>query len=243
MDDIDFLEYGGARDAGPLVLRVNGELHELADPRRLHFQQVLLALQTGSIPGSPRGIKVWQRGLVLERWRAAWELPDFHGAQRLAYLVDHYRAAISHDLRVAAGLDLGELWRDRRWSLMLDVIDRLPAHSWYAAAVASDEEHARLMAEQIAARQASGEESEPTGPSLTSWTPEVAALTNIYDAVRGVQWAVIAAASEKKPPEPPKPAPRPVTPLERALARAEFNRRREAHKSLVARVLPHKAQS
>lgn len=238
MKSIDFLEHGG----GFFHIRRHGELIPLADPRTLHFQIVLAALNDRVTPGLPEGAAaLWQLDLVFQRWCAAWDLPSFADARRLAYLVDHYRPAIAHDLSLR-NLDLGELWRARRWTLLLDIIDRLPSHSWYAASVSMDEEHAKMLAEAIAQRDANSEEKpESKGPPLTSWTPEMAMLTNVYDAVRGVQHAVVAVQSERgKMPEPPKPAPRPVTPLERALKRAEYERRKAKHESLVARVLPKK---
>lgn len=237
MDGIDFLEHGG----GFMHVRHQGDLIALADPRAQHYQWVLMALHLGHVPGTPGDIPEWQRALVFERWRAAWDLPSFPEARRLAYLVDHYRAAINSDLATYARLDLGDLWRARRWTLLLDVLDRLPAHSWYAATVSMDEDHARMMAEAIQARQDAGEEPSSKGPALTTWTPEVAVMTNILDAVRGVQHAVVAVQAPKgKSPEPPKPSPRPVTPLERALKLAEYNRRKSSHEALVARMLPHK---
>jgi hypothetical protein len=239
MKSIDFLEHGG----GHFHVRHHGELVPLPDPRAMHYQEVLAALALTHAPGTPGDLKEWQRRLVFDRWCAAWDLPDFRSAQRLAYLVDHYRPAISNDLQVYAHCDLGELWRARRWTLMLDIIDRLPAHSWYAASVSMDPEHAKMMAESLAAREEAGDEQKATGPSLTTWTPEVAALTNVLDAVRGVQHAVFAAQHGKKAGEPPKPAPRPITPLERALKLAEFDRRKSKHEALVARMLPHKRKS
>jgi hypothetical protein len=68
----------------------------------------------------------------------------------------------------------------------------------------------------------------------------VAAITRAIDAINGVRYAVIASNSQGKPPEPPKPEPRPITPLERAMKRADFERRQAAHNALVARVLPKK---
>ena len=239
MNPIDFLEHGG----GHFMVRYAGELVSLPDPRSKHYQWVLVALSLGHIPGTPEAIPEWKRALVFERWCAAWDLPRFRDAQRLAYLVDNYRAAISHDLSVYTHYDLGDLWRSRRWTLLLDIIDRLPAHSWYAAAVANDEDHAKMMAESLVQRKAEsgGKETEASGPSLTTWTPEVAALTSVLDAVNRVQHAVYAAQHGKKAGEPPKAAPRPVTALERAMKAAEYNRRKAAHESLVARVLPKKA--
>lgn len=241
MKNIDLLEHGG----GYFHIRHNGVLVPLPDPRALHYQQVLMALHETHAPGTPGDLPEWKRALVFERWCAAWDLPDFQNAQRLAYLVDNYRSPIAYDLHVHAHSDLGELWRARRWTLLLDILDRLPAHSWYASSVSMDEDHAKMMAESIAAqREANPDGAKQQGPSLTTWTPEVAALTNVFDAVRGVQHAIIAVNSGKgKAPEVPKPAPRPVTPLEKALKAAEFKARKAKHESLVARILPHKRKS
>lgn len=100
-----------------------------------------------------------------------------------------------------------------------------------------------MMAESLAARKAAGDERDDRGPALTTWTPEVAMLANVLDAVRGVQHAVVAVQAGKKAPPPPEPSPRPKTPLEKAMARAEYERKKAAHEALAARLLPHKRQS
>lgn len=240
MDNIDFLEHGGATSSWPFAIRHHDELIVLPSPLDHHYQWVLIALGVGHVPGTPGDLPEWKRARVFERWAAAWELPSYNDARRLAYLVDNYRAAISSDLQTfAGGLDLGDLWRARRWSLLVDVIDRLPSHSWYSASAAQDERHAKMLAESVAARQ-QGAAAEDRGPSLTGWTPEVAALTTLIDATRGVQHAVFAAQHGKKAGDPPKPMPRPVTALEKALKAASFNSRKAAHEALVARVLPNR---
>lgn len=240
MNDIDFLEHGG----GHFCVIHRGVTIPLPSPRERHFQWVLAALQHEHVPGTPPDVSEWKRALVFDRWRAAWDLPDFLNAQRLAYLVDKYRAPIAHDLQVVARLDLGELWRARRWVKILDVLDRLPAHSWYSASVSMDEEHAKMIADSIMAQvEATGEKPKEKGPALTSWSPEVAAITTLTDAVNGVRYAVIASASGGKAGEPPKPLARPRTPLETALALAEHRRRKAKHEALAARLLPHKRQS
>ena len=238
MKSIDFLEHGGASTSRPFAYRLHGYDWPMEDPREQHYQWVLMALHFGCTPAIARDIPGWQRDLVFDRWRAAWNLPEFTSAQRLAYLVDHYRPAIAHDIATRTRYDLGDLWRERRWTLLLDILDRLPAHSQYASTVSMDEEHARMMAESLAARRESGDET-PSGPPLTTWTPEVAVLTSVLDAVRHVSHTVAAVNSEKAI-EPPPPAPRPVTPLESAIKRAEYERRKAAHEALVARVLPKK---
>lgn len=238
MDDIDALEYGGR----PFVYTHNGETIETPDPRTLHYQRLLLALRVRHVPGTPDDLPDWKCDLVFARWQAAWELPSFENGRRLAYLIDHYRGAIVYDLMTYAQADLGDLWRERRWLLLLHLLDRLPTYSQFASAVAMDEDHAKMVAEAIQAqREREGADAKPAGPALTTWTPELAMLTNLLDAVRGVQHAVVAVNSSKgKTPEPPKPSPRPRTPLEDILRTLEYQRRKAAHESLVARVLRKK---
>lgn len=237
MDDIDLLEHGG----GGAAVRLNGQVIALRDPRMMNFQLVLLSLKYEQVPDLPAAAPIWTWSTIFDRWRAAWDLPDFDSARRLAMLVDKYRAALSNDLLVHAGLDLGEEWRARRWRRLIDVIDRLPAHSHFSAAIANDEEYAEFAAKAAAERGETrpGAKSDD-GPPLTTWTPEVAIMTQVLDAVNQVRYAVIAVQAGKKAGDPPKPARRPQTAFERAFRRAEFDRRKAAHESLVARVLPRK---
>lgn len=240
MKSIDSLEHGGA---GPSVATIRHLGYEipLDDPREQHYQWVLAALALRVLPSLPHDIPQWKYDLAFDRWAAAWDLPAFNDARRLAYLVDHYRGPLTHDLLVHAGLDLGEEWRARRWSRLLAVIDRLPGHSHYSAAVSNDKEHAELVAQAIEERKASGEVPEDNGPALTSWTPEVAALTAVLDAVNQVRYAVVAVQHGKKAGEPPKASKRPITALEKASRVAEHKRRQRSHETLVGRLLPRKA--
>jgi hypothetical protein len=242
MNSIDFLEHGGGAAGRPLVLRHLDYEMPLVDPRELGYQEVLMCLHLGLAPGTPAELPWWKAEMVFGRWCACWDLPSFESARRLAYVVDHYREALIHDLLVHASLDLGELWRARRWSTLLDVIDRLPGHSHYFAAVANDEEHARLVAEAHAQSGKRQERSPDDGPALVTFTPEVAALYEVVDAINQVRYAVVAVQAGKKAGDPPKRLTRPTTALEKAMRRAEFERRKAAHESLVARVLPHKKQ-
>lgn len=231
MKDIDLLEFGS-----PFAIRVGTELLQLPDPAGMHFQAVLMHLAAKIAPGTP-DCADWKRQLIFDRWCAAYDLPIFQDAQRLAYLVDHYRSAIVYDLKTYVHEDLGELWRRRRWRTLLDILDHLPSHSWYSATVNMDPEHAKMLAESIAARAASGED-ENKGPHLTTWTPEMSMLAKVIDAIKGVSWTV-AAVNGQKPAEP-KPEPRPRTPIELEMKRAEYARKKANHESLVARLLPHK---
>lgn len=235
--NIDIVE---AASGGPFRFRHNGETYLVMDPADVDFQIVLLSLQEKHVPGCPGDMPSWKARALLEAWAAHYDLPDYASANRLAYLVDHYRSALVADLQTYAGADLGQLWRARRWRTLLDIIDHLPGHSWYNASVANDEEHTKMVAESLAARKAEGDESaDSSGPPMHTWSPEVAKLTEVVDAVRGVRHAIIAVNS-KKAPDPPEPSPRPKTLLEAAIRRAEHDRKKSRHDALVKRMLPHK---
>lgn len=228
---------------GPFVYRVNGQTRGLSSPADMTPFEVLDRLDQGTfaIPG----LTLDQGDRLFAAWCAHFDLPDFGSARRLAYLVDRYDAALEFDLRVhAAGADLGELWRARRWRTLLNLIDHLPSHTYYAEAVSNDEEHADMIAKAEAARRENGQPEEKWTPPLRSWTPEMGKLTEILDAVRGLNFTLIAVNSEKgKAGQPPPPSPRPMTAIDKARKRADYHRRLESHKSLVARMLPKKAQS
>lgn len=246
MNGIDFLEHSGASASEPFRLRRAGQLVSFPDPREQNYQWVLMVLSTRFVPGTPEDLLDWQRELVFVRWCAAWDMPQFESARRLAYLVDRYRPALTSDLvTFAAGQDLAQLWRERRWQKLLDLIDCLPGHSWFSTAVSKDKDHARMLAEAIQARrQAEGEDGEPKkaeGPPMNTWTPEVAELRTLADAVRRVEHAIFAVQMGKKAGEPPAPLPRPTSALEDALRVADHYSRKAAHEALVARVLPQKA--
>lgn len=126
------------------------------------------------------------------------------------------------------GLDLGTEWRARRFRKLLNAIDGLPRHSGFVEALTSDDD----WAEQVLA---AGEPENLPARRMSEWSPVVEQLTNILDAVREQTAVAVAAAGGK--PNKVKPSPRPKTALERVRKR----RRTEQHRSLVARLLPHKA--
>lgn len=120
------------------------------------------------------------------------------------------------------GWDLAELWRKRRWRLLLNVIDHLPSTSHFIAAVADDDELA--------------ENSPPPRsgpPALRDWTPEVQYLVALYDRL-GELIATVASANSTKRVKPPKPYPRPVTAYDRVRGR----RRWKQHQWLVEQLKP-----
>ncbi|MER7331661.1 MULTISPECIES: hypothetical protein [unclassified Micromonospora] len=151
------------------------------------------------------------------------------GTRRLAHLISRYGRAIERDLQRIYHLDLGTEWRARRWRKLLNLIDGLPRDSAFVEALTSDEQWARSVLDNPPP------ENQPAR-RMSEWSPQLEMLTNLYDAVRENTRAVIASAGGK--PGKVLPAPRPVT----ALERARRARRWEKHRSVVARVLPHRAE-
>jgi len=228
------------RHDGPMTFLHDGDVLEMPDPADMPFDKVLTILHNGLIAPDHVGLTLRQVEALSRRWVAHFDLPSYDSAQRLAYIVDRYTDDLTYDLRVHAQMDLVEMWRSRRWRTLLATIDRLPSHSLYSEAVSMDQEHADMLAASIAAREQGDGPATDSGPPLRSWTPELKAMTDLTDAVRRVEWAVIAAAAGKKAPNPPEPLPRPTSLMAQAMKRAENKRRLSAHQSLTQRLLPHK---
>lgn len=208
----------------------------LPDPRTLGYQEVLLLLRDWNFEAlKDKRITIWSIETIYNIWRAAYDLPEINAAIRLSYVVDHYEAALAYDLKKFIGVDLAEMWIQRRWQTLLDYIDRLPSHTWYAQAVSEDEEHTKLLAKQMADAEVNGETK--NSPALHSWSPEVAVLTDIHDAIKNLTYATVAMNSEKKE-KPPEPSPRPHSELRDALEKAKHDLRKAKHEELAARLLP-----
>lgn len=74
---------------------------------------------------------------------------------------------------------------------------------------------------------------------MSTWSPEVAMLADLIDAVNALKAVTISANSAKGAKKPDlKPYPRPGTMLEKV----RREQRRKAHEDLVARVLPKREQ-
>lgn len=108
---------------------------------------------------------------------------------------------------------------------MLNLIDSLPAHSRYIAAIGDDEEAAEHM----------DPDAKPRPPRLTDWDPTVRALASIHDLLGELIRVQLAAGTGRKPP-PMARYPRPVL----ASARVRERHRWAKHHALVARVLPNR---
>lgn len=236
MNNLDALD---AARGGPFTFRHRGEALTGPDPARLDYQIVLYALEQETMPGCPADMAYWRVKALFEAWQMHYDLPDLNQGRRLAHLVDHYIDTLTYDLQAHLNSDLGSLWRARRWNTLLAMIDRLPAWSNYHNAVANDPEHAEMLATALAEDEERDDSSVTSGPSLTSWTPEVEAITRLIDAVKVLHYVIPASQGSKSAKQPP-PEPRPVTLLESARKRATYNRRKAKHDALARRILPHK---
>ena len=228
----------------PFIYRINGKVEGLPSPADMTFDQIVAALVRKHHALLPARMPEWKAIWLADAWAAHFDLPTLRQLQRLKYLIERYHDALESDLRVhAAGADLGELWRQRRWRYLLNLIDHLPGHSWYSAAVARDPEHADMLAKAEQERQDSGQA--PAGPSLSTWTPEVAVLADLIDAVNHVSYSVQMSVWDGKgaKPESLKPYARPVSAVVEARKRAEYQRRLKKHAGLVAKLLPGRAEN
>ncbi|HVX20880.1 MAG TPA: hypothetical protein VHB02_06010 [Acidimicrobiales bacterium] len=146
------------------------------------------------------------------------------GRRRLAALISRYGEAIEADLTFR-GIDFGTLWRERRWRLLLNLIDHLPTATHFMEAVAMDEELARAREATAAARA-----GRRRTHRISEWTPEVAVGADIHDLLV----LLLAATTGKDGPRLPF-YPRPQT----AAGQLEAARRQAMHEQTVRRLLPH----
>lgn len=102
-------------------------------------------------------------------------------------------------------MDLGDLFRRRRWRTLLNLIDGLPPNSHFVDALANDEEamSALIDAPETAARE-----------RMAEWSPEVQKLAVVIDRLGELIQATVAAGGGK--PSKFKPQPRPMTALDAA---------------------------
>lgn len=203
----------------------------LHDPR-IFMQKVAgsRSLPAQDIPALQRSWAV-QNGLLM-------------GAQldRLLWILQRFRADVEYDLRKHLGLDLGAMWRARRWREILDSIDRLPRATWTYQSMVNDPDYAEAMAEARANAKDEGDDEPPSRPLVES-TPEVAAISDLIDAVNALRVTYIMANKKEGSPDPKiPPYPRPRTLLDTMTEKAKRKARWAAHESLADRVLTRRRQ-
>jgi hypothetical protein len=235
-DALDLLDATGA---SPVVVW-QGTRHALPDPASMTWREVVDSLEqphllVGHMPAL-HGLTVWQRAEVQRAWVRVYDLGNPQGARRLAFLVGKHFAAIEADFaRWYPDRDAGLLWRQRRWRLLLSLIDHLPPNTHYHAALSMDEDHAKMVIEAEEAARKRGEMPDKKSPSVATWSPEVGVLTSILDALRENTYVTKAVATDKGGGRPPKPAPRPTSVTESV----RFKMKQKAHDILKRRMLPH----
>ena len=125
-----------------------------------------------------------------------------------------------------------QLWRQRRWTLLLDLIDRLPRDTYYWQVITQDPEHAEMMVKAQERAEREGTAKASPAPPMSSWSPVVDAVTTLTDRVNSLIYVTRASNGDKQV-KPPKPLPRPET----ALPRIRNRRRQEQHNKLADRLL------
>lgn len=111
-------------------------------------------------------------------------------------------------------MDLARWWRERRFRGLLDLIDQLPYASRLNQAVQNDPEQAVLIAQAREAMQYDDDAPVWT-PPMREFDLHATMLRDVINLLAGIQHGL--AGSSKPPPE----YPRPVTEVDRAMARLQ----------------------
>lgn len=232
-------------DQGPLKLPAGDIVFEMVSPAELSLATILDALSGPTrfveliLDGFDRRLTMTQLEAVMERWLTHHGLVGGKELARLMFVLERYGAEIEWDLQRELRVDVGQLWRDRHWRKLLSWIDQLPRATRYHQAVGDDEEHAIELAKayRAAGQEQDGPPPKPA-PPLSTWTPEVELLTGLLDQLAILTWTMQNQNADN-PSKPPPRAPKPVTALQRVLARMAKEEREEQHSSLVSKFAPH----
>lgn len=225
-----------------LTFVYDGQVGALPHPRDLPVGTLVGMLMVGSMTLDLPPMSMYKRKALFEAWVAHHDLTTPQQTKRLVYNIDRYGDHLEWDLRTsAAGADLGELWRARRWRYLLNLIDHLPRTTYFTEAVSNDPEHAKMIAESLASQETSGE-SEAAHPPMRTWDQQSALLADLVDAVRENTRVTLMAAGDKNPPKV-TPYSRPLTALDAARRRATEEKRLQAHESLADRLLARRKKA
>lgn len=160
---------------------------------------------------------------------------------RLQWVASTFRKELEIDLLQRLGLRLGDLWRERQWRLLLNLIDHLPRTTWTQSAMINHPEYAEHVSKHVAKRNLERDPDEFTPDSLVDFTPEAALLMGVIDAVNALRHTlmVVNTPAGKQVPQIP-PYPRPRTLVDTMVAKQERMMRWSAHERLTERLLPHR---
>ena len=154
---------------------------------------------------------------LYRRHHGLCETPDQDA--RLFHMLDQkeYAEAIEADLHEVYRVDLGELWRARRWRKLLGLVDRLRRHTHFSEVVSQDEDLARMLldAEEAEKRQNAATSSR----RMAEFTVEAELLSVVADRLAEILQVQVAQKGGRS--RAIKPQPRPKT------AVAELRYRRE----------------
>lgn len=217
-----------------------GRVGVLPHPADLSWESVVAALDTPPVfmlVVAPRGRMSYAAAMALQRaWVRHHDLPTYEQAHRLAYLIDRYHDDLELDVP-----DLRPLWQARRWRYLLNVIDHLPRTSWYARAVATDEEAAKVIAKRYAGEKAPEAPGEHRVP-FEHWTPEVEQLTGVINELRALRTQFVAANSTTKPGQPTFVFG-PESALQRFIGAAKIELAKARHARISAMLTPRPAST
>lgn len=122
---------------------------------------------------------------------------------------------------------VADLWRNRQWRFLLNLIDHLPVNSYFVEAQLNDED--------LAARLAGQPEGKARGPRVAEWSPLQAAIARLTDRMTELLVATVKMHGGNARLEF---EPRPTTAVDRAREAA----RKRKHDALVKRLLPPPSQ-
>lgn len=227
---------------------VSGEAYDLVAAADMPYEEIVLALQDPMyfVRRVAGGVSMPMRAVrpLRDAWAVRSGLPvDPERLRRLLWVVSTFHEALELDL-LDRGLDLGALWRARRWRLLLNIIEHLPRSSHMHEAMSNDEEYAAAVAQQIVGQKASGDEPPAWSPPMHEFTPDVAMLASVLDAINDVRFTLVAVNSAKgQTPQPSPRTPRPESLLTKTVRRAEETVRWRQHESLANRVLARRRKT
>lgn len=139
--------------------------------------------------------------------------------------MEKFTPELRADLQEVYGVNLADLFNEKRWVHLLALIDGLQQGSRYLAAVALDPEIAEQMVNHD---EYASQRAEDSGPSLVGYDHLNQQMAMLIDAVHANTAATVASAGGKS--KPPKPLPRPKT----AIDKAKEDRSKTDQKTLIS---------
>lgn len=179
-------------------------------------------------------LRWWQIDVVHQAWAAHNALPDAAQARRLLYMVHRFGEGIEYDLRGhLTGVDLGTMFRERRWRELLNLLDQLPQDTHMNRLLTTDEEYMKAV---LGDAEPSEDDAGPKPPSMAHWSQTNAMLAQLIDAVNRLTAVNQGIAGAKDPKF--SPYPRPESAAADIMARRAREVAMQKHQELVDILLP-----